>query len=138
MLQAMPSLVSRSDSAQIACSSFGNSPRSSACTSLASAFHAAALAPNTDNPQLIAIVCTCVVSSNSPMVLPDIVPVIAHSMLPLRTLGMMSAKLVCTGVPPSASTRSDCAGLEVRMRRPARSPRPLIGLLQKITCAGYT
>ena len=82
------------------------------------------------------IECTCVVISCRPIVLPDIVPVIAHSMLPPRMFCMISAKLVCTGVPPSDSTKSDCAGLDVRTRRPARSARLAIGAAQNVTCAG--
>ena len=93
-------------------------------------------APKIDRPQLIAIEWMCVVTSCSPIVLPDIVPVMAHSMLPLFMLVMMSANPVCTGTPPSASIRSACGGLDVRMRRVARSARLVKGLLQKTTCAG--
>ena len=50
--------------------------------------------------------------------LPDIVPVIAQSMLPLRTLATISVNGVWTGMAPSAVTQSAWVALEMRMRRP--------------------
>jgi len=76
------------------------------------------------------------VTSCSPIALPDIVPVIAQSMLPPRRLATTSAKAVCTGMAPSATTQSDCVALEMRILRPLRSARLARGLVQKVTCAG--
>ena len=130
VLQAMPSAVSRSDSAQMDCSSRGNSLRSSAWTSAGSAAQAVPLATNTATPHAMGKVWMWLVTRSRPMVLPDIVPVMAQSMLPLRMAATISAKPVCTGTAPSAVTKSAMAGLETRTRRPARSARPVIALLQ--------
>lgn len=56
VLQAMPSVVSRSDWSQTAASSFGSSVRSSACRSGGSASRFSRLAANTARPQLSGMV----------------------------------------------------------------------------------
>ena len=70
------------------------------------------------------------------MVLPDMVPVRAQSMVPARMLARISAKGALTAVPPSAVTKSACEALEVRTRRPFTDSRPANADLQKRVCAG--
>ncbi|MNV45811.1 hypothetical protein D3C71_1376190 [compost metagenome] len=137
-LQAMPSEVSRSDSSQMAASSRGSSRRSRARRSGGSASQAALLALNTASPQVTGSACTWEVRVCSPSVLPDMVPVMAHSVLPAVRLGTICAKPVSTGMPPSAPTKSAWVDDDTRVRRPARSARPRKGFLQNTTWAGYT
>ena len=137
-LQAMPSAVSRSDSAQMAASSRGSSRRSSTRKSSGNANQAARLAPNTAKPQVTGKVCKCDVIFGSPSMLPDMVPVIAHSVLPEFRLGTICANPVSTGVAPNAPTKSACVAEDTRTRRPARSASERSVLLQNTTWAGYT
>jgi hypothetical protein len=87
-------------------------------------------------PQLIAAALTWLVISCSPMMLPDMVPVIAQSTTPPRTFSTIAAKGMTTGTPPSASTKLACVGPDARTRRPRRSASDWNGRTQKTTCAG--
>lgn len=70
------------------------------------------------------------------MVLPDMVPVTAHSLSPALRLATIWPKPVCTGIPPTALMKSACEAEATRMRRPDRSARPVMAFLQKTTWAG--
>jgi hypothetical protein len=131
VLHARPCAVSRSLSAQIAASSRGSSRRSKAFKSGGKASHAAMLAPKMASPQVTGRACTCVVTSCS-----DMLPVMAHSVLPGAMLVMIWANPVSTGTPPIAPTKSACVAEETRMRRPLNSARLPSGFAQKMTCAG--
>ena len=98
--------------------------------------HASMLAPKMASPQVMGKGATGVVTWYSPSVLPDMVPVIVHPVLPEARLLMIWAKPVSTGTPPSALTKSDCVAEDTRMRRPARSARLAKGFLQNTTWAG--
>ena len=91
---------------------------------------------NRDTPQLMASGCRWLVTSCRPMVLPDMVPVMAQSSVPARICGSNSAKGTKTAVAPSASTRSACVTDDTRTRRLARSASDAKARLQNTTCAG--
>ena len=104
-LQAMPSAVSRSDSAQMSASSgqlaleqFAQIRRQGSPDGAVGAKHR--------QPQVTGSACTWLIKLCSPSVLPDMVPVTAHSMLPRRHIGHDLGKAGEQGSAPGALTKS--------------------------------
>ena len=135
-LQARPSAVSLSLALQMAASSRGSSWRSNLRKSSGRAFQVARLAPNRDKPQVIGMACMARVRWSSPMVLPVMAPVMAHSVLPESILLLVCANRISTGVPPRPLTQSDWVADETRTRRPLKSASRASGFLQNRICAG--
>jgi len=69
-------------------------------------------------------------------VLPDIAPVMAHSVFSEFMFAMISENSVKTGTPLSARMKSAWLLPDTRTRRPARSESRVTARLQKITWAG--
>lgn len=122
----------------MAASRRGSSHWSNVRKSAGKAAQAAWLAPNTASPQVTGRVCTWVVMEGRPRMLPDMVPVMAHSVLLAVRLGTICEKLVSTGTPPKAPTKSAWLADDTRTRRPVSSDKVRSGFLQNTTCAGYT